>query len=117
MSIAVPHAKSSPLCIYDFIIYINKIRASTHKHRQTLGANHTSPPQGGAQADVVRRVPIGVCEESDMSPLQVTHARTHARTHALTHSHHQFVWCQSPIVKALPSASYRRIRQTYADVC
>jgi hypothetical protein len=39
-------------------------------------------------ADVVRHVPRGGLvlgwEECDMSPLQVTHARTHASTHART---------------------------------
>jgi hypothetical protein len=58
----------------------------------------------------------GEWEDFDVSPLQVTHARTHARSH----SHRPFVCCQSPIVKALPSASHLSIRQrmlTYADVC
>ncbi len=71
-------------------------------------------------ADVVRRVPRGGWEEYDINPLHVTHAHTHARTHALTHLHRRFVCCQSPIAKALSSASCRSIRQrtlTCADVC
>ncbi len=46
----------------------------------------------------------------------VTHTPTHPRTHALTHALtpptvFPLICCQSPIVKALPSASYRSIRE------
>jgi hypothetical protein len=86
----------------------NTLLASKKKRKKEQKASRRS-------AGAVRRVPRG-----GVGGVRHESIASDARTHTLTHSHRPFVCCQSPIVKALPSASYRSIRQrmlTYADVC
>ena len=89
-----------------------------HSHSQSK-ASAVGPKSLNRALCIARPLCAGSPSSTSMSfqsPFQVTHAHTHV----LTHLHRPFVCCQSPIVKALPSASYRIIREsmlTHADVC